>query len=236
MSMQSEPKFNFGTSYAIFFNVSSGDVFQQHVAFQIVIGHDHDIHVLDVEGQKYSGRVVLIKTLVKSNVECEGNYTHLFLSPTLSLTADLIAQTGDAGVHILQDAAQLPINMKAPRDEIIAALNALEDMSIGRLDPRLLAVLEDLDNNLENPSILEAAKRSGLSRSRVRTLAREQMGIPLSNWVTWRKLVKANKALSGGANLSEAALAGHFADQAHFCRTMKKMFGVTPTQASLAYT
>ena len=104
------------------------------------------------------------------------------------------------------------------------------------MDPRLLAVLEDLNQNLDNPSILNAAKRCGLSRSRIRTLAREQIGIPLSTWVMWRKLVKANKSLSLGANLSDAALAGHFADQAHFNRTMKRMFGVTPTQASRVYT
>ena len=159
----------------------------------------------------------------------------MFLSPILSLTSDIITLAGKADIHILPDAEQLPINIRASRDDLIAALDTLNAMSIERLDPRLLAVLEDLNQNLENPSILEAAKRSGLSRSRVRTLAREQMGIPLSTWVMWRKLVKANKALSDGANLKDAALAGHFADQAHFNRTMKRMFGVTPTQASRAY-
>ena len=234
--MKSELKYFFGTSYAIFFHVSSGNVFQQHVASQIIIGLDQDIHVLDEEGQEYSGRVVLIKPLVKSNVQCEDYYTHLFLSPTLSLTADLTTLTGDAGIHILQDTNRLPFDISASRDDIIAGLNRLDEMSIEKLDSRLLAVLDDLNQNLENPSILDAAKRSGLSRSRVRTLAREQMGIPLSTWVMWRKLVKANKALSHGANLSDAALAGHFSDQAHFSRTMKRMFGVTPTQASRAYT
>ena len=234
--MNSDPKYYFGTSFAIFFHVSSGDVCQQHVASQIILGLDHDIHVLDEDDQEYSGRIVLIKPLVKSNIQCEGHYTHLFLSPTLGLTSDIIALAGEADIHILADATQLPFNIRVPRAELITALNRLDAMAIERLDPRLLAVLEDLNQNLENPSILEAAKRSGLSRSRVRTLAREQMGIPLSNWVTWRKLVKSNKALSDGANLSEAAMAGHFSDQAHFSRTMKKMFGVTPTEASRAYT
>lgn len=233
--MKSDPKYYFGTSFAIFFHVSSGDVFQQHIASQIVLGLDHDIHVLDEDDQAYFGRIVLIKPLVKSNVQCEGHYTHLFLSPTLSLTSDLNTLAGEADIHILTDAAQMPFDIRAPRDELISALDRLDAMAIERLDSRLLAVLDDLDQNLENPSILEAAKRSGLSRSRVRTLAREQMGIPLSNWVTWRKLVKSNRALSDGANLSEAALAGHFSDQAHFSRTMKKMFGVTPTQASRVY-
>jgi len=114
-------------------------------------------------------------------------------------------------------------------------LSPLEQDSTNSLDPRLVAALEYLNQNLDNPSILTAAKRSGLSRSRMRTLAREQLGVPLSIWVTWRKIVEANKALSAGANLSEAALAGCFADQAHFSRTMKRMLGVTPTKALQIY-
>lgn len=234
--MTSEPKFLFGNSYAIFFGVSGSSGFQQNVACQIVLGINDDICVFDEHNNEFSGGVVLIKPLTKSRIQCHGSLNHLFLSPTLGFTLDLMNISGEENIHILRGDERLPISATASRDEIVQALNRLEKDSIVRLDPRLLAVLEDLDHNLDNPSILDAAKRSGLSRSRVRTLSREQIGIPLSTWVTWRKLVKANKALSNGANLSDAALAGHFADQAHFSRTMKKMFGVTPTQASRAYT
>ena len=173
---------------------------------------------------------------MKSKIQCRGDVLHLYLSPRISFTLDLINLVGDSDVHILQNSKQLPIDLMSSRDDIIEALDKLDKVSIERLDHRLLAVLEYLNQNLDNPSILNAAKQSGLSRSRVRTLAREQIGVPLSTWVTWRKLIKANKALSHGANLSEAALAGHFSDQAHFNRTMKRMFGVTPTQASKIYT
>ena len=234
--MTLEPKYFFGTSYVIFFRASSRNVFQKHVAFQIILGVNDDIHVLDEDNREYYGRSVLIKSLVKSKILCDGPFIHLFLSPTLNLTSDLISVAGEDDIHILQNDEQLPINITTSRDEIIADLNAIDNVSFERLDPRLVAVLKYLDQNLDNPSIFDAAKRSGLSRSRVRTLAREQIGIPISTWVTWRKLVKANKALSDGANLSDSALAGHFADQAHFSRTMKRMFGVTLTQAFQAYT
>jgi AraC-like DNA-binding protein len=36
-----------------------------------------------------------------------------------------------------------------------------------------------------------------------------------------------------GASLAEAAYAGGFADQAHYTRAMRKMFGITPKSASL---
>ena len=162
--------------------------------------------------------------------------SHLYLSPSIGFSLDLINLMGDEDIYILTNTGRLPFTAQSLPDEIINILDKLGQVSFERLDPRLLAVLEDLDRNLDNPSILNAANRTGLSRSRVRTLAREQIGVPLSTWVMWRKLVKANKALSLGANLSDAALAGHFADQAHFTRTMKRMFGVTPTQASQVYT
>ena len=233
--MKSEPNFVFGASYAIFFGESRQNVFHQNLAFQIVLGVNSDIHVLGEHDNEYSGRVVLIKPLIKSKIQSDGQLVHLYLSPRISFTLDLITLVGNSDIHILQNPEQLPINPASSQDEIIAVLDRLDKVSVERLDPRLLAVLEDLDQNLDNPSILNAAKRSGLSRSRVRTLAREQIGVPLSTWVTWRKLIKANKALSHGADLSDAALAGHFSDQAHFSRTMKRMFGVTPTQASKIY-
>ncbi|MEP1230538.1 MAG: AraC family transcriptional regulator [Litorimonas sp.] len=234
--MTSEPKFFFGNSYAIFFPTSSQNVVSYNVAFQIVLGVNNDINVIDEHNNEHSGRVVLIKPLIKNRIKCDGQLTHLYLSPRLSIALDLASFVGEANIHILQSAERLPFKATDSRDEIIIALDKLDKLSFERLDSRLLAVLEDLDQNLDNPSILDAAKRSGLSRSRVRTLAREQIGVPLSTWVMWRKLVKANKALSYGANLSDAALAGHFSDKAHFNRTMKRMFGVTPTQASQVYT
>ena len=148
---------------------------------------------------------------------------------------DLADRLQDTACHVLTSTEKLPFDETLDRSEIIEALDRLEQDSTNSLDPRLVAALEYLNQNLDNPSILTAAKRSGLSRSRMRTLAREQLGVPLSIWVTWRKIVEANKALSAGANLSEAALVGCFADQAHFSRTMKRMLGVTPTKALQIY-
>ena len=234
--MTSDPKFIFGNAYGAFFGQPSQNVFHQNAAFQIVLSKTDDIVIIDENNEKHIGKVILIKPLIKSQIQCQGDVTHLYLSPRISFTLDLISLVGDFDIHILQSTDGLPINMDSSRDEIISVLDKLDQVSFERLDHRLLAVLEHLNQNLDNPSILNAAKQSGLSRSRVRTLAREQLGVPLSTWVIWRKLIKANKALACGANLSDAALEGHFSDQAHFTRTMKRMFGVTPTQATQIYT
>ena len=234
--MKQEPDFVFGRAYGVFFGASGKNEFHQNAAFQIIVSRDNDIIAIDENDIKYVGKIVLIKPLVKSKIQCDGHLIHVYLSPRLDLTLDLINLVGEADIHILTCADRLPFSPGSLRSEVINALDNLDQMSVERLDPRLMDVLEYLNQNLDNPSILNAAKHSGLSRSRVRTLAREQLGMPLSTWVTWRKLVEANKALSDGANLADAALAGSFADQAHFSRTMKRMFGVTPSDAVRIYT
>lgn len=78
----------------------------------------------------------------------------------------------------------------------------------------------------------EAAREVGLSASRLRSLAREALGAPLSRWMLWRKLERSLRAVAGGARLVDAAAEGAFSDQAHLARTMRRMFGVTPREAS----
>ena len=236
LPMSQEPSFVFGSSYCAFFGASSKNGFHQGMAFQIIISKTSLVTVIGENDEAHVGKIILIKPSTVSKICPDEPVTHLYLSPTIDFTLDLMDVLGDDSIHVLSSSEHIPFNSESTDAEIIAALDKLDQISTDRLDPRLVDVLDDLNQNLDSPSILDAAQRCGLSRSRVRTLAREQLGIPLSTWVTWRKLVLANKALSVGANLTEAALVGHFSDQAHFSRTMKKMFGVTPTVAVLAYT
>ena len=233
--MTQESDFVFGSAYGAYFGVSGQHEFHGNAAFQIVLGEGCDVVVMDEANVEYVGKIVLIRPLTKTKTWCDGRLTHLYLSPRLGIALDLGDRFQETACHVLASTEKLPFDETSSRSEIIDALDRLEQVSTSSLDPRLVAALEYLDQNLDNPSILTAAKQSGLSRSRMRTLAREQLGVPLSIWVTWRKIVKANKALSAGANLSDAALAGCFSDQAHFTRTMKRMFGVTPTKALHIY-
>ena len=230
--MENELSFVFGKSYAAFFVVPNQNNFHQNVALQIVVSAKNDITVIDETNEKYVGRIILIKPLTLSKIQCDGPLTHLYLSPVVDFVLNLMSVIGSADIHILNSAQELlPFNETSSPAEIIDALEKHDQFSTKQLDPRLKSVLDILDQDLGNASISNAAKHSGLSRSRIRTLARDQIGVPLSTWVTWRKLVKANKALSDGADLTDAALAGNFSDLAHFSRTMRRMFGVTPTTA-----
>ena len=85
-----------------------------------------------------------------------------------------------------------------------------------------------MSESKEQLSISEVASQCHVSDSRLRALAREQIRLPISTWLLWRKLEKAFCEIAAGASLVDAAMRGGFADQAHLTRTMKRMLGITP--------
>nr|WP_225953685.1 helix-turn-helix domain-containing protein [Kibdelosporangium phytohabitans] len=68
----------------------------------------------------------------------------------------------------------------------------------------------------------------GLSPQRLRALARQQLGMPLTRWRVWARLRRAAEALRDGQSLVDAAVTAGFADQAHLTRQMREMMGITP--------
>lgn len=68
-----------------------------------------------------------------------------------------------------------------------------------------------------------------LSESRLLHLFKEQMGLPIRNYILWFRIRVAIESVIEGASLTEAAYEAGFSDQAHFSRTCKKMIGVTPS-------
>lgn len=102
------------------------------------------------------------------------------------------------------------------------------------LDPRLARALAFLGQVPLKGAISAAAEEAGLSQSRLRTLANEGLGVPLSKWLLWAAVRRAGTALVEGASLADAAVAGGFADQAHYTRTLRNLMGVTPAMARAA--
>ncbi len=87
---------------------------------------------------------------------------------------------------------------------------------IERLDEKKVS-MEDL-TNLVN-----------LSESRLSHIFKEQTGIPVRRYILWIRLMDALKNAILGQSLTTAALNAGFSDSAHFTRTYKSMFGVTPS-------
>ena len=57
---------------------------------------------------------------------------------------------------------------------------------------------------------------------------REQTGMAVRPYLRWLRLACALQAVARGQSLTAAAHEAGFADAAHFSRTMRRHFGVTP--------
>jgi AraC-like DNA-binding protein len=51
------------------------------------------------------------------------------------------------------------------------------------------------------------------------------VGVPVTSYIQWFKVLKAVKYTLGGLSMTDAAHEGNFADSAHFSRAFKGMFG-----------
>jgi AraC-like DNA-binding protein len=102
-------------------------------------------------------------------------------------------------------------------------------------DPRVLAAIDYVQQRIDTPITLpQVAKAVHLSPGRFRHLFVEQTGMPLRNYVLWRRLLQVWSLLMQGQSLSQAAHAVGFADSAHLSRTSRTMFGTAPSALQMS--
>ena len=233
--------FVFGKQYATNIGEICHNDLHQNVAYLIILGTTDDVTVVDKSGAHHTAPAILVKPMAEHSVAQSPNIAcHIFLAPYSSFAARLrFAETlrkndDESGIVELSTDA-LPFHSQMSGPEICGVLDDLVGGIDTNIDPRLCAMLADLDKAPFKSTLADIAVDYDLSPSRLRVLAKEQIGVPLSNLLLWRKLVMALEVLASGSILSEAAQAGGFSDQAHFSRTTRKMFGITPFSSTFTF-
>ena len=99
-----------------------------------------------------------------------------------------------------------------------------------RLDSRVTAVLDAIRASDDlRISLDQAADKACLSSTRFAHLFRDQVGLPFSRYMLWRKLTRAMVAIASEGTIAAAAHASDFADAAHLTRTFYQMVGMAPS-------
>lgn len=97
-------------------------------------------------------------------------------------------------------------------------------------DERIDLVLRHIHENIhEVLSTEHLIHISFLSESRLLHLFKEEMGLPIRNYILWYRLKVALEHIINEGSLTEAAHMAGFSDQSHFTRTCQKMIGVPPS-------
>jgi len=148
-------------------------------------------------------------------VDGEGAFGQCSKGPLLSASPPPVSSLQtieDAKAYTGRLAHSLGINHPHPRDQRIQ---------------RALDFIHLLD--FKQVSIVELASVAALSESRFQHLFKQQIGIPAKRYLLWRRLLDAVYCILEGADLTEAAHMGGFADSAHFSRTFRETFGLAPS-------
>lgn len=225
--------FAFGESSAAYRGSAADNTLHAHAAIQVVLAETGFAIVIAGDGEEHVGAAILIRPVVEHALSSRGEVTLLYAEPQSPLAYQLAKLGSGADICVI-DSSALPDRLQ---DEDIHSWLARVAGLLGKrppIDPRLEQALAMLAQEPGASSIGDIAKCCDLSESRLRTLAREQLGLPLSTWLIWRKLERAARAMGEGETLSIAAAAGGFADQAHLARAMRRMFGITPRTAQLS--
>jgi AraC-like DNA-binding protein len=209
-----------------------------------VVALDGCVAIRGQEGGWRESRGVIVRADAEHSFDCNGAFgAMLFVDPESgegawlsgSLRQDIsdIPQPRlDALVPGLRAFAEQPDG-----DQDVAALvrGCVHGLRSGvapsrRFDARVAKVLDAIRAADELRMSLDAAADVAcLSPTRFAHLFKEQVGLPFSRYMLWRKLTRAMVAVASERTIAAAAHAADFADAAHLTRTCYQMVGMAPS-------
>lgn len=124
-----------------------------------------------------------------------------------------------------------------PDSEIIFCIESFINRFLGRdgdevqKDKRIVDAINYIESNIDrNIKLEQISKVMCLSETRSRHFFSEATGSPFKQYVLWLRVRKCMEEASyKKTNLASLVIQYGFADQAHFTKMFKKMYGVTPT-------
>lgn len=212
------PRFLVGKGYALYEGPSGDNTPHRHAAFQVAIALEGNAAVHDGT-RLHKAPVLVVPPFLRHQLQPIARLRTYYIEPHCRF-ADLLRDACAKGIAAMPQLRDL-------REDHIHTLSSTASLSI---DARLQQVMDALATPGDPQPIPALARQAGLSPQRLRALAQEQLGMPLARWRIWQRFGLAIQLMTTGESLADAALAAGFADQAHFSRQMREMFGVPPSQ------
>ena len=216
----------------------------QHHAIQAVMAIDGEMLIRGKRDDWRAGAGMIVKPDVEHSFDCNGAMgAMLFVDPESTEGAWLTSATRQ-GITIVPKArlASTIGELRAFVDDPFASLevgelvqHCIRSLSprpapARTIDERVTRVLSAIRRSDDlRVSLDDAADRACLSPSRFAHLFKQQLGLPFSRYMLWRKLTRAMVAIGSSRTIADAAQAADFADAAHLTRTFNQMIGMAPS-------
>jgi len=215
-----------------------------HHAIQIVIALDGCVAISGSDGDWREARAIVVRPDAQHSFDCNGAFgVMMFVDPESSQGAWLSSSLREDITVVPDsrlDAIGPSLRTFAEQPDECADIAALVRLCIQglkpglaptrRLDARVTTVIEAIRASDElRMSLDQAADKACLSATRFAHLFKEQVGLPFSRYMLWRKLTRAMVAIASEGTIAAAAHAADFADAAHLTRTFYQMVGMAPS-------
>lgn len=215
-----------------------------HHAIQIVIALDGCVAISGSDGHWHECRGLIVRPDAEHSFDCNGAQgVMLFVDPESSeggwLASSLrqdITVVSEARVDAIATTLRPLTDQPGDIDDVASLIRGcVQGLKSGvmpkrGLDPRVTSVLDAIRASDElRMSLDQGADKACLSPTRFAHLFKEQVGLPFSRYMLWRKLTRAMVAVASEKTIAAAAHAADFSDAAHLTRTFYQMVGMAPS-------
>lgn len=198
-------------------------------------------NVFDIVPKGYTLKAVqtrsVLPILTSSSLKTEKNYTVIILEKLASLAIqvgkDIVSVIRLRNFYIKKVEEQTEfVGVLATRDSaIIHFTEELHGVSNQARTSLIRCVLQYINLKIyDNIKVTELAKQFYLSESALRSRFKEEIGVPINEYVNKRKIEESKMMIWSGIPAGEIARRLSFYDLSHYYRTFKKYTGVTPQQ------
>lgn len=219
------------------FKGNAGDNrFHKHSALQITLSLNEDKIMVDDGAKSSFFSSVIIPPNCTHRIEGE-HILSIYVDSASSVGQQFKKQFNTSQISMLSDGISQDVKRLYRETESIAEclyqfMFWYSQNTNSTHKPRLDIVLNALEADLVNTRVTplrEIAALTGLSASRFSHWFKQQTGSPLRTYRKWLRLIRGVRYLLESKDISAAASID-FSDQAHFSRTLKSTFGITPKQ------
>jgi AraC-like DNA-binding protein len=215
-----------------------------HHAIQIVIAIDGCVAICSKDDGWRESRAIVVRADAEHSFDCNGALgVMVFVDPESSegawLSASLrhdITNVPDTRLDSIMPGFRAFAEQPDESEDIVALIRrGVHGLRPGiaptrRLDSRVTTALDAIRASDDlRISLDKAADMAFLSPTRFAHLFKDQVGLPFSRYMLWRKLTRAMVAIGSEETIAAAAHAADFADAAHLTRTFYQMVGMAPS-------
>ncbi|MFC2952485.1 helix-turn-helix domain-containing protein [Marinicaulis aureus] len=211
-----------GDGWAFYRGLAGDNALHAHYAVQLVVGGATLASAL-IDGDCVIDEIIFIPSNTRHQLAPRPEPLDiLYVEPAL-------LEIG-AGGEIPIDSDCAVLLYRKLEQELHSGANDIKPALFGAYkEARIVAAIDMIEQRLDASIRLEEiASACNLSKSRFAELFRMTTSLSLWQFVLWRRLRRAMLAIGGGDSATRAAHSAGFSDAAHFSRTLRTMFGVTP--------